>query len=162
VPTPLNFSALCTPDMRHCMTDNTSFIWPICGHWTAQTTICSTTRYGASSSNEFTSRSSTTSMNWSNACSAFHLGTDNSISNNAVDERRDHFDHAYRQIMDTAQRVRQYPFIRMTCNVSFASHWYDLARGSKLLGPDQTRPMDHPRWIKSRRAFKFVSCIKHP
>jgi len=63
----------------------------ICGRWTAQTLVCSTTRYGASSSSQFTSHSSITSTNWSNACSVYSFGTDNSISDNAADEQLDHF-----------------------------------------------------------------------
>jgi len=60
----------------------------ICSHRTAQTSglICSTKRYRASSCSEFTRRGSRTSTNWSNTCSAFGFVTDNSISDNAVDE----------------------------------------------------------------------------
>jgi len=63
----------------------------ICGQRTAQTFVCSTKRYGASSSSEVTYRVSTTSTNWSVEGSAFGSGTDNSISGSAIDEWCGHF-----------------------------------------------------------------------
>jgi len=64
------------------------YLWP---PNSSDLVVCSNKRYRASSSREFTSRGSTTSTNWSNACSALGFDTDNSIRDNAIDERWNHF-----------------------------------------------------------------------
>jgi len=72
----------------------TSFWDHICGHQTDPILILSnygTLRYRLSSSSGFISCRCIISTNWSNICGAFCFYTDSSISDNATDERQDHF-----------------------------------------------------------------------
>jgi len=51
-----------------------------------------------------------------------------------------------------------YTYRKLASTTTEATGRGRVARESKF--GDPTRPMDHPWWIKSRKAFKFVSCNK--